>query len=117
MGKSNFCFPKYILCYAERIISNNTRWAVLVEVRVKPNSYTAHNSTIWRNQKIDNEPTQVEYRIESNANDDLIYRVESENNIFIVSISFVLVQFLENVKDFYEGNIMINSKEERMLLD
>jgi hypothetical protein len=104
-------------CYAERIISNNTRWAVLVEVRVKPNSYTAHNSTIWRAQKIDNEPTHVEYRIESNTNDDLIYRVESESNIFIVSISFVLVQFLENVKDFYEGNIMINSKEERMLLD
>ena len=104
-------------CYAERIISNNTRWSVLVEVRVRPNSYTAHNSTVWRNQKIDNEPTKVEYRVESNTNDDLIYRVESGSNVFIVSISFVLVQFLENVKDFCEGNIVINSKEERMLLE
>jgi len=104
-------------CYAESIISNNTRWAVLIEVRVKPNSYTAHNSTVWRDQKIDNEPTHVEYRVESKENDDLIYRIVSESNLFIVSISFVLVQFLENVKDFYEGDIVINSKEERMLLE
>ena len=114
------------VAYAERILSldsnskyNNSsdRWACLVEARVKPNSFTMHNSTIWRSQKIEGEPVNVEYRVESKDNDDLIYRVESEKNIFVINISFVLVKFLENVQDYCEGNIVINSKEERMLLE
>ena len=59
---------------------------------------------------------QVEYRVESKENDDLIYRVESEKNIFIISITFVLVKFLENVSDYCEGNIVVNSEEEKNLL-
>jgi hypothetical protein len=51
------------------------------------------------------------------SDDDLIYRVASENNVVVTSITFVLVKFLENVKNYVEGNIMINSKEERMLLE
>ena len=112
--------------YAERILSidsnskynnNSDRWAVLVEARVKPNSFTMHNSTIWRDKNIEGEPVKVEYRVESNTSDDLIYRVESDKNIFVVSVSFVLVKFLENVKEYCEGDIVINSKEEKMLLD
>lgn len=107
--------------YAERINSNSDvnseRWAVLVEARVRPNSYTMHNSTIWRAKNIEGEPVNVEYRVESKEDDDLIFRVESEKNIFVTSISFVLLKFLENVYDYCEGNVVINSKEERMLLE
>ena len=111
------------MAYAERIMSNSDyssnsdRWAVLVEARVKPNSYTKHNSTIWSYKNIDNEPLKVEYRVEADEDDDLIYRVESEKNIFIISITFVLVRFLENVKDYCEGNIVVNSEEEKNLLE
>jgi hypothetical protein len=123
-GKAIFVSPSIFYsadaAYAERILSNSgsttDRWAVLVEARVRPNSYTKHNSTIWRDKNIENEPVQVEYRVESKENDDLIYRVESEKNIFIISITFVLVKFLENVSDYCEGNIVVNSEEERNLL-
>ena len=32
-------------------------------------------------------------------------------------ITFVKVNFLENVKDYIEGDIVVNSKEEKMLLE
>jgi len=123
-GKAIFVSPSIFYssdtAYAERIMSNsgsNTdRWAVLVEARVKPNSYTKHNSTIWRDKNIENEPVKVEYRVEVKEEDDLIYRVESEKNIFIISIAFVLVRFLEHVNDYGDGNIVVNSEEERNLL-
>jgi len=94
--------------------SNTDRWAV--EDRVKPNSYTKHNSTIWRDKNIESEPVKVEYRVETKEDNDLIYRVESEKNIFIISIDFVLYRFLENMSDYYEGNIVVNSEKERNLL-
>ena len=67
-------------------------------------------------QNLPGEPQTVEYRVEVKSDDDLIYRVPSEQSVVVTSITFVLVKFLENVKEFYEGNIMINSKEERMLI-
>ena len=109
--------------YAERInsfqdeSSSSNRWACLVEVRVKPDSFTRHNSTVVNYQNLPGEPQTVEYRVEVKSDDDLIYRVPSEQSVVVTSITFVLVKFLENVKEFYEGNIMINSKEEKMLLE
>jgi hypothetical protein len=104
--------------YAERINSNSERWAVLIEARVKPFSYTAHNSTVFQYVAKCGESTKVEYRVVVNDNDsDYIYRVSQENNIVIKSISFVKVNFLENVTNYVEGNIVVNSKEEQMLLE
>jgi len=104
--------------YAERIISNSDRYAVLIEARVKPDSYTAHKSTVVNYGGKNGETNNVEYRVQvDDKNDDFIYRVFKENNVIIKSISFVKVQFLENVKDFCEGDIVVNSKEERMLLE
>ena len=104
--------------YAERINSNSHRWAVLIEARVKPNSYTAHNSTIFNYSGKHGETTNVEYRVEvKDENIEYIYRVPQEKNIVIKSITFVKVNFLENVKDYIEGDIVVNSKEEKMLLE
>jgi hypothetical protein len=108
--------------YAERINSledsnQSKRWACLVEVRLKPDCFTKHNSTVVNYQNLPGEPNTVEYRVEVKSDDDLIYRIASENNVVVTSITFVLVRFLENVKDYVEGNIMINSKEEKMLLE
>lgn len=104
-------------CYAERIMSGSERWAVLVESRIKPDCFTKHKTTVLRDKPIDGEPVDVEYRIQVKSDDDLIFRVSSQKNIFITSISFVLLDFLENVTNYYESKIVVNSKEERMLLE
>ena len=104
--------------YAERINSNSMRWAILIEARVKPNCYTAHNSTVFKYVGKVGESKDVEYRVEvDDENADYIYRVSQENNVVIKSITFVSVKFLENVKDYVEGDIVVNSKEEKMLLE
>jgi hypothetical protein len=104
--------------YAERIIPNSDRYAVLIEARVKPDSCTARKSTVVNYGGKNGETNNVEYRVQvDDKNDVFIYRVFKENNVIIKSISFVKVQFLENVKDFCEGDIVVNSKEERMLLE
>ena len=79
--------------YAERIISNNKTWAVLIEGRLKPNTFSKHSSTVLNYNNIPGEPDQVEYRVEQKSEDDLIYRISSEKNIFVTSISFVLINF------------------------
>lgn len=104
-------------CYAERIMSNSERWAVLVETRVKPDCFTRHNSTVFKYKPIAGEPVDVEYRIEVKSDDDLIFRVPSEKNVFITSVTFVLIDFLEHVTNYYQSKIVVNSEEERMLLE
>ena len=103
--------------YAERIISNNKTWAVLVEARLKPNSFQKYKSTVLNYNNIPGEPDQLEYRVEQDNDEELIFRISNEENIYVNSISFILINFLDNVKDYYEGNIFVNSEEERMLLE
>ena len=65
-----------------------------------------------------NEPEKVEYRVKVEKDEKLIYRVRSEErNIYIVSIVFVLAKFIENLDDFYETTILVNSKEEKNILN
>lgn len=98
-------------------MSGSERWAVLVETRIKKNCFTNHNSTVLRDKPIDGEPVDVEYRIEVKSDDDLIFRVSSEKNCFVTSITFILIDFLENVTNYYDSKIVVNSKEEKMLLE
>ena len=103
--------------YAQRINSCSHRWSVLVETRVRPGAFTAHPSTVLKYTGVKGEPSNVEYRIKVETDKDLIYRVISGQNVIVTSITFVRVRFLENITYYYEGNIVINSKEERMLLE
>ena len=103
--------------YAERIVSKNQMWAVLVEGRLKPSSFKKYKSTVLNYNNIPGEPDQVEYRVEQNSDDELIFRISSEKNIIVTSISFVLIDFLDNVSQYCEGNIVINSEDEKMLLE
>ena len=118
-GKAVFVSPSlfYASNYAERINSCLKRWCVLVETRVRPNSFTMHPSTVLQYAKVSGEPYHLEFRVNVKNDKNSIYRVSSQQNIIVTSITFVLVNFLENVSNYYEGNITINSKEERMLLD
>ena len=90
---------------------------VLVEGRFKPKTFTKYKSTVLNYNNIPGEPNQVEYRVEQKSDDELIYRISLEKNIIVTSITFILINFLENVSNYCEGNIVINSEEEKMLLE
>jgi lipid II:glycine glycyltransferase (peptidoglycan interpeptide bridge formation enzyme) len=66
-----------------------------------------------RDVKIDGESSKVEYRIEVKDNSNIIMRVESENNVVVTAILFAKTEFLGGVKNYYEGDIYVNSDEER----
>ena len=101
--------------YSEWINFGKERYSVIIEVRVKPKSYTSHDSTVLKYVKIDGEPSKVEYRIEVKDNSNIIMRVGSEKNVVVTAILFAKIEFLENIKNYYEGDIYVNSDEERKL--
>lgn len=118
-GMAVFVSPSlfYACNYAERINSCLKRWCVLVETRVRPNSFTMHPSTVLNYAKVSGEPYHLEFRVNVENDKNSIYRVTSQQNIFVINITFVLVDFLENIKNYNDGNITINSQEERIFLD
>ena len=42
-------------------------------------------------------------------------RIESKNNVVVTGILFAKTDFLKNIKDYYKGDIFVNSKEEQNL--
>ena len=42
-------------------------------------------------------------------------RIESEKNVIVTGILFAKTEFLENIKEYYQGEIFVNSKEEHNL--
>lgn len=101
--------------YAKRIISNNEEYCVLVETRIKPGSFSKHPPTVVKYAQKNGEPTFVEYRIEVKDESNLIMRIESKNNVVVTGILFAKSDFLKNIKDYYKGEIFVNSKEEHNL--
>ena len=98
--------------YAERINSTffGNSWAVLIETRLLPGSYKAFQSTTAR-KVIKGEPSLIEYRVKS------IDNITKKKNIHIIAISFVLDNFLNNVTDYDQGEILSNSQEERFIFE
>ena len=119
-GKAVFVSPSIFYCihpeYAERINSSGKSWYVLVEVRIRPGSYTMHPPTSTHTSLIC-EPSNLEYRIKMDIGSKLIDFDPFFKNIYATSITFVSTDFLENINNYNEGNILINSKEEKMLLE
>ena len=82
--------------YAKDIPCNNEPWKVLVEVRVKPNSYYEHESTCRKYVPVKGEPKMLEYRIEP----------KNESDVQVYSLTFVKSEFFENVKNYSEGEFL-----------
>jgi hypothetical protein len=102
--------------YSERIFSDHQRWCVLVEARVKPGSYTEHKQTLLNQRELlPGEPDNLEYRVAVKSNEDFILRVESNRNVIVTALVFVNVTFLENIDEYYQGNLFANSEAERDL--
>ena len=101
--------------YAKTLISNDAKYSILVETRLKPGTYRKFPPSIVKGIQKNGEPTFVEYRIEVKDESDLIMRIESEENVVVTSILFAKTEFLENIKDYYEGKIFVNSEEDKNL--
>jgi len=85
--------------YAKEIISKNESYKILVEVRVKPNSYYARESTCPKYKPKIGEPKMLEYRIDA----------KNEEDVQVVSLTFVKNNFFEKAKNFQDGNIFITN--------
>ena len=83
--------------YAKEISCNNELWKILVEVRVKPNSYIEHESTCPKYKPKKEEPKMLEHRIEAN----------NEKDVQVISLTFVKNKFFENVENYNEGTILL----------
>ena len=97
--------------YSERIDSSffGNKYAVLVETRLRPNSFQTFKTTTSR-KVVFGEPTLVEYRVKS---EDKF----KNKNIYVISITFVLENFINNVKAYDQGDILSNSEAERIIFD
>ena len=101
--------------YARTFISGGEEYCVIVETRVKPGSFSKHPPTVVQYAQKNGEPTFVEYRIEVKDDSNLIMRIESKKNVIVTGILFAKTEFLKNIKDYYKGDIFVNSKEEQNL--
>ena len=97
--------------YSERIdsIFFGNKYAVLIETRLKPNSFQTYKSTTSR-IIVQGEPTLIEYRVKS-------VDKNNEKNIHVYSITFLLENFINNAKAYDQGDILSNSEAERIVFD
>ena len=106
-------------CYAKTVFCNDLEkeeeYSILVETRIKPGEYSEHPPSVVTYAQKNNEPPLVEYKIKVKDYSNLIMRIESERNIVVTSILFAKTIFLKKIKDYYEGEIFVNSKEEQNL--
>jgi hypothetical protein len=49
-------------------------------------------------------------KLEVKDNSNIIMRVGSEKNVVVTSILFAKAEFLENIKNYYEGDIYVRNK-------
>ena len=74
--------------YSEKIYSEGERWGIILETKIKPNSYYSRGSTVRKYQFSKNEPKDVEYRI------------ASEKDVVVTSIVFARCSYIDNNKDY-----------------
>ena len=84
-------------CYSERIFSESQRWCVLVKAYCKPGSFKSYDPTVFQYEPMDGEPDMPEYCIPvTEADKNVILRVESTRSVVVQSLIFVRLSFLEN---------------------
>ncbi|CAF4749062.1 unnamed protein product [Rotaria socialis] len=103
--------------YSERIFSDNQRWCVLIETRVKPGSFSKHKQTLLHERELlPGEPADLEFRVAVKSDNDFILRVGSNRNVIVTAVLFVNLTFLENIDEYYQGeDLFADSEAERAL--
>ena len=89
----------YASKYSEVIESENQEWYIIIEGKVEIGSFTEHPSTIHNYISKDDEPKNLEYRIDINS--------VTKFSIKTTSLLFVNKQYLQRMKKFKESDIFI----------
>ena len=66
--------------YSERVVLGGTQWCIIVCVLCRPGSFGSYPSTIVRDDPIDGEPEDSEWRVDMEG-DDLIWRMAQGLNL------------------------------------
>jgi hypothetical protein len=84
--------------YAKEIFCENESWKILVEVKVKPNSFTEHELTVRKST----------YKFKEGETDKLEYRIEPKNekDVQVISLTFVKKKALDGMSKFSESNFL-----------
>ena len=76
-------------CYSERVNSEAEQWGILIEARERPYSNISSGSTVKNYKTSENEP------------EDFEYRVESSEDVFVISIVFAKCSYINNKNYLY----------------
>ena len=98
-------------CYSEHTEIGDSQWFVVVKVFVNPSSYKAYNPTVlFKEQPIDGEPDNTEYRVEDSTVEDSILRIFSHfmssaepevlRNAVVASVMFIDLSFRRKIRDY-----------------
>ena len=99
-GRRIFVSPSIFYCvyeaYAKEIYFKNENLKVLVEVRVKPDSFIKHKSTCSKYKPKNGEPEMLEYRVDA----------KKEKDVQVFSLAFVKNKFFEDEKNYKDGELI-----------
>lgn len=103
----------YASKYAEIIYSDGEEWFIIVEARLSKESpwyrkVSFHKSTFFNYIYKNNEPTEVEIRIEVDPASSESLPNEVTNCICTTSLLFANKSYLEKLQNYNEGDIFIN---------
>ena len=101
----------YASKYSELVNYKNEEWSIIMEARVKPNSFSIHGSTLYDYKFKEGEPKNVEYRIscEKIPENKGIKGLYERSDIVVTSLTFVKKKFLDNTKYFRDSSIFYDN--------
>jgi hypothetical protein len=122
-----FCTPSIAYAchaaYAERVIHEGKEWCCIVEVCVRPGSFSTHHSTVLKYVPLEAEPADPEMRVlteptagvsetTSASEDAEVLRVkECTGTVVVLGIAFVSMSFVEGTSmDYHQLQELLQSK-------
>ena len=84
-------------CYSQKIDSEGEKWNILIETKVRPQSYHQHVSTVGTYKHSKYDPKYIEYR------------VEKSEDVIPISIVFVRYSFIEKNKNNLDLTSLFNN--------
>ena len=97
----------YASQYSELINYKNEEWAIIIEARIMPNSFSINGSTIYDYQFKEGEPKNVEYRI--SCGPVKIYSMYERDDIIVTSLTFIKKEFLDKTKYYQDSSIFLEN--------
>ncbi|XP_063725473.1 uncharacterized protein LOC134853408 isoform X2 [Symsagittifera roscoffensis] len=85
--------------YSERVVLGGTQWCIIICVLCRPGSFGSYPSTIVRDDPIDGEPEDSEWRVDMEG-DDLIWRMaqgSTSSSLVVTGVVFIDLKFFDSI--------------------